>query len=177
MAQFDQEWLTIPVDLFLITPSHFPSLTAASFRRVFCYIRSILFDHRSHPTIARGLCPCQRPCRQGSSPRDPLKTVADALETAVKAAKDGAADAKQRSKRHFPPRAVFYPGLSTPRRYTLSYGVVFPAVLIAKSIPTNNAVVHGMVDGARAAGDMVDQMKTSSTGTACRATRLASRIE
>jgi hypothetical protein len=44
--------------------------------------------------------------------------------------------------------------------YTLSYGVVFPVVLIVKSIPVNNAVVHGLVDGARAAVDMVDQLKT-----------------
>ena len=31
--------------------------------------------------------------------------------------------------------------------------------LIAKSIPTNNAVVHGLVDGAQAASDRVDQLK------------------
>ncbi len=50
--------------------------------------------------------------------------------------------------------------------YTFSYGVVFPAVLIAKSIPSDNAVVHGLVDGARAASDTVDQWKSSRVGNA-----------
>ena len=45
--------------------------------------------------------------------------------------------------------------------YTFSYGVVFPAVLLAKSIPSDNAFVHGLVDGAKAASDTVDQWKSS----------------
>ena len=49
--------------------------------------------------------------------------------------------------------------------YTFSYGVVFPAVLIAKSIPSNNAIVHGFIDGARAATDTVDQWKSSRVGS------------
>ena len=48
--------------------------------------------------------------------------------------------------------------------YTLSYGVVFPAVLIAKSIPSDNALVHGLVDGAKAASDTVDQWKAVVRG-------------
>ena len=56
-------------------------------------------------------------------------------------------------------------GDSSPARiyttcYAISYGVVFPTVLIAKSIPTDNAVVNGFVDGARAASDMVEQLKS-----------------
>ena len=43
--------------------------------------------------------------------------------------------------------------------YTVSYGVVFPSVLVARSIPKNNPIVHGLVDGAHAAVDMVDEMK------------------
>jgi hypothetical protein len=49
--------------------------------------------------------------------------------------------------------------------YTFSYGVVFPAVLIAKSIPSDNALVNGLVDGARAATDTVDQWKSSRVGS------------
>ena len=59
--------------------------------------------------------------------------------------------------------------------YTFSYGIVFPAVLIAKSIPANNAVVHGFVDGARAASDMVDQMKGHPSALPVKAPRLPSR--
>ena len=96
----------------------------------------------------------------GSSSGDPLKTVADALETAVQAAKDGAADARATVDKVLPAASRFMSRFAYTTSYTISYGVVFPTVLIAKSIPTNNAVVHGMVDGARAAADMVDQLKT-----------------
>ena len=55
--------------------------------------------------------------------------------------------------------------------------IVFPAVLIAKSVPANNAVVHGFVDGARAASDTVDQMKGPSVGPACQSAPYAVQIE
>jgi len=93
------------------------------------------------------------------SSRDPLKTVADALDTAVKAAKVGTADAKKAADQAFPAASRFLSRFVYTTSYTFSYGFVFPAVMIAKSIPANNAVVHGFVDGARAASDMVDQLK------------------
>jgi hypothetical protein len=91
---------------------------------------------------------------------DPLKSVADALETAVQAAKDGAADAKAAVDRALPAAGWFLSRFVYTTCYTISYGVVFPTVLIAKSIPADNAVVNGLVDGARAATDMVDQLKS-----------------
>jgi hypothetical protein len=94
-----------------------------------------------------------------TSSRDPLKTVADALDMAVKAAKDGAVDAKAAAGKMVPAAGRFLSRFVYTSSYTLSYGVVFPAVLIARSIPSNNAIVHGFVDGARAATDMVDQLK------------------
>jgi hypothetical protein len=95
-----------------------------------------------------------------TSSRDPLRTVADALDTAVKAAKDGAADAKATAGKMLPAAGRFLSRFVYTTSYTFSYGVVFPAVLIAKSIPVNNAIVHGFVDGAHAASDTVVQMKT-----------------
>ena len=52
--------------------------------------------------------------------------------------------------------------------YSLSYGFVFPVAFVAKSMPADNAVMHGLVDGARAANDWVDDLKhrKPSTGTA-----------
>ncbi len=49
--------------------------------------------------------------------------------------------------------------------YAISYGVVFPTVLIARAIPKENPIVHGVLDGARAATDMVDQMKNRPLST------------
>jgi hypothetical protein len=91
--------------------------------------------------------------------RDPLKTVADALDTAVKAAKDGAADAKATAGKMLPAASRFLSRFVYTTSYTFSYGVVFPAMLLAKSIPPHNAIVHGLVDGAHAANDLVSQMK------------------
>ena len=94
-----------------------------------------------------------------TSTRDPLKTVADALDVAVKAAKDGAVDAKATAGKVLPAAGRFLSRFVYTSSYTLSYGVVFPAILIAKSMPANNAVVHGFVDGAKAANEIVFQMK------------------
>ena len=102
----------------------------------------------------------------GSSSADPLKSVADALETAVQAARDGAADAKTAVEKALPAASRFLSRFIYTTSYTLSYGVVFPAVLIAKSIPSDNALVHGLVDGAKAASDTVDQWKSSRVGSA-----------
>ncbi len=101
----------------------------------------------------------------GASSTDPLKSVADALETAVQAAKDGAADARSAVDKALPAASRFLSRFVYTTSYTLSYGVVFPAVLLAKSIPSDNAFVHGLVDGAKAASDTVDQWKSSRAGT------------
>jgi hypothetical protein len=94
-----------------------------------------------------------------TSSRDPLKTVADALDMAVQAAKDGAMDAKVAAGKVVPAAGRALARFVYTTSYTLAYGVVFPTVMIARSIPANNAIVHGFVDGAQAASDMVDQLK------------------
>lgn len=95
---------------------------------------------------------------QGES-YDPMKTVADAMEHAVQAAKDGAADARARVDEALPAVNRFVSRLVYTTCYTISYGVVFPSVLLVRSIPRDNPIVHGFVDGAHAASDMVDEMK------------------
>ncbi len=103
---------------------------------------------------------------QGES-SDPLKSVADAMETALQAAKDGAADARATVEKALPAAGQFLSRFVYTTCYTVSYGVVFPTVLVARSIPGNNALVNGIVDGARAAMDAVEQVRSSTkvTGT------------
>jgi hypothetical protein len=95
-----------------------------------------------------------------TSTRDPLKTVADALDVAVKAVKESAADASITTGKIIPATGRFLSRFVYTTSYTLSYGVVFPAILIAKSIPVNNAIVHGFVDGAKAANETVAHVKS-----------------
>jgi hypothetical protein len=90
---------------------------------------------------------------------DPLKAVADAMDAAVKAAKEGAEDARTTAAEALPAAGQMLSRLAYNTCYAISYGVVFPTVLAVRAIPTNNAVVHGFIDGAHAAVDMVHEMK------------------
>jgi hypothetical protein len=90
---------------------------------------------------------------------DALKSVADAMEAAVNAAKETATDARSTAAEALPAVGKLLSNLVYKACYGISYGVVFPSVLIAKSIPQNNPAVHGFIDGGRAAIDMVDEMK------------------
>ncbi len=93
---------------------------------------------------------------------DPLKSVADALDSAVQAAKGGVKDVKAAASRALPDLSRFFSGLTFKTCYAVSYGLVFPTALVARAIPQENAVVHGLIDGARAAIDMVNEMKAKS---------------
>ncbi len=90
---------------------------------------------------------------------DPMNSVAGAWDIALRAAKNGAADAKETAGKAFPAASRLLSEMVYKTSYSLAYGVVFPTVFVAKSIPANNAVVHGFVDGARAASDWVDELK------------------
>jgi hypothetical protein len=92
---------------------------------------------------------------------DPLKSVADAMDTAVQAARDGAADARAAVDRAIPAISQFVSRCVYTTSYSLSYGVVFPVLLLTRAIPKENALVHGLVDGARAATDMVDDWRAN----------------
>ena len=41
----------------------------------------------------------------------------------------------------------------------ISYGIVYAAVFVAKSVPQENPVVEGFIDGGRAALDAVNEAK------------------
>jgi hypothetical protein len=88
-----------------------------------------------------------------------LKSVADAMETAVQAARDGASDARAAVDRALPAISQFVSRFVYTTSYSLSYGVVFPAMLLVRAVPKENAFVHGLVDGAQAARDMVEDWK------------------
>ena len=88
-----------------------------------------------------------------------VRTVAGAWDLAVQAAKDGASNAKTTAEQMVPAAGRFLSRTVYTMSYSLSYGFVFPAVFVAKSMPADNAFVHGLVDGARAASDWVDDLK------------------
>lgn len=99
---------------------------------------------------------------QASTDSDPLKAVADAMDAAVQATREGVAKARATASGAIPGAGEMLSKAVYGTCYSLSYGVVFPTLLIARSIPKNNAAVHGFVDGAQAAIDMIHDMKPRS---------------
>ena len=97
-----------------------------------------------------------------STGSDPLKAVADAMDAAVQVAQEGAAKARATATTAIPAVGEFLSRAVYKTCYGVSFGVVFPSVLLARSIPKNNAAVHGLIDGARAAIDLVHEMKSRS---------------
>lgn len=95
-----------------------------------------------------------------SETHDPLKSVADALESAAQAVKEGASNAREAAANMMPEAGSTLSQIAYKTCYALSYGLVFPSALIALSIPKDNALVHGLIDGAHAAKDMAADLKT-----------------
>ena len=100
-----------------------------------------------------------------SASHDPMKTIADALESAVQAAKDGASNAKAAAEEFMPESGSTLSKIAYNTCYAISYGLVFPSVLLAQTIPHDNAFVHGLIDGAHAAKDMAAEMKSKGEGS------------
>lgn len=96
---------------------------------------------------------------------DPLRSAADAMALALQAAKDGAADAQERVNEAMPAIGEFVSRLTYTTCYAVSYGVVFPSLLIARAVPKENAIVNGFVDGARAARDAIGSRADASSAT------------
>ena len=82
---------------------------------------------------------------ENSTAHDPLKSVAEALEAAVHAVKEGASDAQESAANLLPDSENFLSQLAYRTCYAISYGIVFPSVLVQLG-PQNNALVHGLID-------------------------------
>jgi len=91
---------------------------------------------------------------------DPLRAVADAMDAAVRAAKEGGDRALAAATDAVPAVGQFASQAVYKTCYSVSFCAVLPMVLIARLIPRDNAAVHGLIDGAHAAIDFADQMKS-----------------
>jgi hypothetical protein len=80
------------------------------------------------------------------------------VELALEAARQGAADASEAAGRVAESAGLFMARFVYTTCYTLSYGLVFPTMILARSFPRNNAAVQGLIDGASAATDRVESM-------------------
>jgi hypothetical protein len=95
----------------------------------------------------------------------PISSVTGTLEVVKRAAQDGAADARAAATRTWSATSLFLSRFVYSTCYSLSYGMVFPAMLVAQAIPRNNTAVRGLIDGAQAARQKVDQICSTTIET------------
>jgi hypothetical protein len=87
-----------------------------------------------------------------------IESATGTLDLAAQAAQRGAADAREAAARTWTAAGRFVNRLVYATCYSTSYGMVFPAVLLARCVPVNNAAVRGLIDGAHAARQKVDEI-------------------
>jgi hypothetical protein len=96
---------------------------------------------------------------EGMTPGAATEPAGGAIDLVTRAARDGAASAREAANRTWSASSLFVSRFVYTTCYTISYGVVFPTTLLALSIPRNNAVVRGLVEGAQAASRQVDRIR------------------
>lgn len=101
----------------------------------------------------------------GETTQDPGQSSAGALDLVTRAARDGAADAREAATRTWAATSLFASRFVYTTCYTVSYGVVFPVMLLARAIPQDNSAVRGLIDGAHAAIQKVEKLQHAANET------------
>jgi hypothetical protein len=76
--------------------------------------------------------------------------------SAFESVRAGAHELQVRATEALPATSHFLSRVVYKTSYALSFGVTFPVMLVVRIVPKDNAIVHGLVDGAIAARDRVD---------------------
>ena len=92
------------------------------------------------------------------SSHDVLDLTTGFRELAAQAAHRGAADAREAATRTWTATQRFVSRLVYTTCYTAAYGLVFPSVLLARSVPPNNAAAKGLIDGVHAARQKAESL-------------------
>ena len=96
---------------------------------------------------------------QAISNHHPIDSTARAMKLAMQAAQRGATDARETATRTWTATGRFVSRVVYTTCYTAAYGVVFPTVLLARSVPANNAAAQGLIDGGAAAHQKVESLR------------------
>jgi hypothetical protein len=90
---------------------------------------------------------------------DPLRTAADAVALAARAAREGVADAQARASGALPHMNRIFNRLTYSSFYAISYGVVFPTMMLVGSLPQDHKAVQGLIEGGAAARDAATRLR------------------
>jgi hypothetical protein len=80
------------------------------------------------------------------------------MDLVLQAARAGAADASEAAAKLWSRTGLIVSRAFYVAAYGISFGVVFPAALLARSVPHNNAAVRGLIEGAQAATHKADTL-------------------
>jgi hypothetical protein len=89
-------------------------------------------------------------------------SASSSMDLVVRAARAGAADASEAATKVWTWTEARASKIIYVTTYSISFGIVFPAALLARAIPCENAAVRGLIDGARAASQRVDAFRGRS---------------
>lgn len=78
-------------------------------------------------------------------------------DTATQAIQRGMEDAQQSVERAIPKLVEYSVNGIYGLGYGLGYGLTFPSVLLARSVPQENCVVWGLIDGAQLAHEAANR--------------------
>ena len=85
--------------------------------------------------------------------QDHWEQTAEEIEAAVQAVKEESAKAQETLSSRSSELIGLLSQVTYKTCYVISYGLVFPSAWIAHAVSKDNALVHGLIDGARAAKD------------------------
>jgi hypothetical protein len=84
--------------------------------------------------------------------------------SAFESIRAGAHELQVRAAEALPATSHFLGRVVYKTSYALAFGMTFPVMLIVRVVPKDNAIVHGLVDGAIAARDRVDEWRGETEG-------------
>jgi hypothetical protein len=87
---------------------------------------------------------------------DAVDSTAEAPGSVFDSIKQGATELQVSAYEALPATGRFLGRVIYNTSYVVAFGVTFPVLMIVRVVPKDNALVHGLVDGALAARDRVD---------------------
>lgn len=98
---------------------------------------------------------------------DPLRSISDAMRDAIHTASEDATKARERIRDAGVGQSLSR--FAYTSSYMVSYGIVYATVFVAKSIPQDNPIVEGFIDGGRAALEALNEAKAAPVTSAAEA--------
>lgn len=90
---------------------------------------------------------------------DPLRSISDAMREAITNASDDASRAHEKLCEASAGLGNSVSRFAYTSSYMLSYGIVYASVFVARSVPQDNPIVEGFIDGGRAAMEALNEAR------------------